>query len=117
MADAADDELLRAREWSGPGEPMIWLGMVGRLCIANGVPRRSLAVALVVGTILNLINQGDVLFGAASLNLTKLLLTYAVPYCVATYGAVSFQLALQRRAQSAAPIREPSSPATASTTH
>ena len=79
---------------------MTWLWGVGRLCVANGVPRRSLAVALIVGTILNLINQGDVLFGAASLNLTKLLLTYGVPYCVATYGAVSFQLALRRRAPS-----------------
>jgi hypothetical protein len=74
--------------------------MVCRLCVADGVPRRSLAVALIVGTILNLINQGEVLLGAASLNLIKLLLTYAVPYCVATYGAVSFQLALRRRVPS-----------------
>jgi hypothetical protein len=50
-------------------------------------------VALIVGTVLNLINQGDVLWGAASLNWTKLVLTYAVPYLVSTYGAVSFQLA------------------------
>jgi hypothetical protein len=49
-------------------------------------------VALVVGTILNLINQGDALFGEAHLNLAKLILTYAVPYFVATYGAVSYRL-------------------------
>lgn len=61
-------------------------------CLADGVPRRSLWVAIIVGTILNLINQGDVLIGAAKLNLVKLALTYAVPYCVATYGAVSFRL-------------------------
>jgi len=61
-------------------------------CISDGVPQRSLSVALIVGTILNLINQGDALFGAASLNVTKLLLTYAVPYFVATYGAVSYRL-------------------------
>jgi hypothetical protein len=65
-------------------------------CIADGVPKRSLAVALIVGTILNLINQGDVLLGLGTLNTTKLILTYAVPYCVATYGAVSYRLAVGR---------------------
>ena len=56
------------------------------------MPRRSLWVALVVGTVLNLINQGDALFGGGPVNLAKLALTYVVPYCVATYGAVSFRL-------------------------
>jgi len=65
--------------------------------VSNGVPRRSFAVAAVVGTILNLINQGDALVNGAHLNLTKVILTFAVPYCVATYGAVSYRLqALQR---------------------
>lgn len=93
---------------------MARLYMVCRFCIGSGVPRRSLTVALIVGTILNLINQGDVLFGGASLNLTKILLTYVVPYCVATYGAVSFQLALRRRTQSShlpSPIPETPPPA------
>jgi hypothetical protein len=45
----------------------------------------------IVGTILNLINQGDALFGGGRVDLAKLLLTYAVPYCVATYGAVSYR--------------------------
>ncbi len=49
-------------------------------------------VALIVGAILNLINQGDVLWGDARLNVTKMLLTFAVPYCVATYGAASYRL-------------------------
>jgi hypothetical protein len=61
-------------------------------CISDGVPKRSLIVALVVGTILNLINQGDALVAGARLNLTKLILTFVVPYAVATYGAVSYRL-------------------------
>lgn len=61
-------------------------------CVTEGVPRRSLGVALVVGTILNLINQGDALVAGAALNFTKIVLTFAVPYCVATYGAVSYRL-------------------------
>lgn len=64
-----------------------------------GVPRRSAWAAVVVGTVLNLINQGDALFSGRKLDWTKIALTYLVPYCVTTYGAVSFRLAAARRAQ------------------
>lgn len=56
---------------------------------SHGVPVRSLKVALVVGTALNLINQGDALFGAAAMNWWKVVLTFAMPYAVSTYGAVA----------------------------
>ena len=69
---------------------MSQLVTICRCCVSDGVPRRSFIVALIVG--LNLINQGDALFSGGPLNWTKLILTFAVPYCVATYGAVSFQL-------------------------
>jgi len=62
----------------------------------NGVPRRSLYVALIVGTILNIINQGDAMFGAAEINWYKIALTYCVPYLVCTYGAVSARFAALR---------------------
>jgi len=61
-----------------------------------GVPRRSLAAA-VVGSILNLINQGDALFAGKPVDWTKLVLTFLVPYCVTTYGAVSFRIETARR--------------------
>ena len=64
--------------------------------LSEGVPRRSLWVALVVGTILNLINQGDALIAGRYIDITKLALTYAVPYFVCTYGAVSFRLREER---------------------
>ena len=32
------------------------LAVLARMCLSDGIPRRSLAVALIVGTILNLIN-------------------------------------------------------------
>ena len=73
---------------------MYRLSTMCRFCFADGVPRRSFIVALVVGTILNLINQGDALFGMAPINLTKILLTFIVPYCVATYGAVSYRMSM-----------------------
>ena len=44
--------------------------------------------ALIVGSILNLINQGDTIFGANwdQVSWPKLLLTYGVPYCVAVFA-------------------------------
>jgi hypothetical protein len=60
--------------------------------ISEGIPFRSCCVALVVGTILNLINQGDVIFTAKPLDWIKIILTYLVPYAVSTYGAVSYRM-------------------------
>jgi hypothetical protein len=75
---------------------MLTLRLACRRALSDGVPRRSFFVALVVGTALNLINQGDALFGATPINWLKVILTYLVPYAVCTYGAVSFQLRKMR---------------------
>ena len=58
-------------------------------CLSGGVLKRSFVVAVIVGTILNLIGQGDFLLAGEPLNWWKIGLTYLVPFCVATYGAVS----------------------------
>lgn len=50
---------------------------------------RSLAVAALIGTVLNAINQGPELLAGKPLSGLKLLLTYAVPFFVASYGAYS----------------------------
>jgi|GEM_PF-882629 len=71
-----------------PENSQIWR-LVWRYASSDGVPVRSLKVALVVGAALNLINQGDALFGAAPVNWFKLTLTFAMPYAVSTYGAVA----------------------------
>ncbi len=78
---------------------MLGWSRIFALCLSDGIPKRSFGVALIVGTILNLINQGDALFGGANLNFTKLILTFAVPYCVATYGAVSYRIDAARAAK------------------
>lgn len=54
-----------------------------------GVFTRALAVALVVGTALNLINQGDRLVSGGPIDWLKLALTYTVPFFVSTHGALS----------------------------
>jgi hypothetical protein len=55
------------------------------------VLRRAVYVALVVGTILTIINQGDVLLAGeiTPLVMAKILLTYLVPYSVSTFSALS----------------------------
>ena len=53
------------------------------------VLRTALLVALVVGSLLNAINQGDAILAGAAPDWTKLVLTYCVPVCVALFGAYS----------------------------
>ena len=67
---------------------------IASLCVSDGIPKHSLLVAIVIGTVLNLINQGDALMSGGHVDLLKVALTYAVPYAVATYGAVSYRLRL-----------------------
>jgi len=78
-----------------------WREICGH-CVSDGVPRRSFVVAVIVGAVLNLINQGDALLSGGPLNLTKIILTFVVPYCVATYGAVSYRLQTASRGESSA---------------
>ncbi len=63
------------------------------LCAIGHMPmvRRSLKVAVVVGTVLTLLNRGDIFFSGAWPNALywKIPLTYCVPFLVATFGALS----------------------------
>jgi hypothetical protein len=47
----------------------------------------ALKVALVVGTLLNLVNQGTNLFEGLPVNVTQGLLNFFVPFCVSSYSA------------------------------
>lgn len=60
-----------------------------QLARRRDIVKRSLIIAVIVGTILNLINQGDAVGDMSKFELGKCLLTYMVPYCVSTYGAVT----------------------------
>ncbi len=64
--------------------PSLW-----HFAAADGTPRNALKVALVVGAILTLINQGDVILAGGMPDMVKAGLTFVVPYLVATYGAVT----------------------------
>lgn len=64
-------------------------------CLPKEMFWRAARIALVVGTVLNLTNQGDVLWGEAELSVMHFLLNYLVPL-----GASSFSVMHARRAPS-----------------
>ena len=65
--------------------------------ISEGTPRDALLMGVIVGTILTAINQGDFILAGQTPDLLKVGLTYLVPYCVATYGAVTAKRTAWRR--------------------
>jgi len=62
---------------------------------------RALKVSFVVGSLLNLINQGEHLFALEieDINLMKFFLTYFVPYGVATYSSMVMKFELEKKAK------------------
>ena len=69
--------------------PRSWREVV-RLCCQPYNLRTTVALALVVGTVLFAINQLDVVIAgsASSATVAKILVTYLVPFLVSNYGIV-----------------------------
>ncbi|PTX74516.1 nitrate/nitrite transporter NrtS [Sulfitobacter mediterraneus] len=67
------------------------------LLFGDGTPHKAAVTALIVGTLLTAINHGDVLLAGRFPPLLKVLLTYCVPYCVTTWGAVTGKIAQTER--------------------
>jgi hypothetical protein len=59
------------------------------LIMGDGTPKKAFLTALFVGTVLIVINHGDVLIAGNAPPAIKIILTYCVPYCVTTWGAVT----------------------------
>lgn len=66
------------------------------LATTGGTPFRAVRLALIVGSLLVVINQWEALVGAQAVNWSKLVLTYCVPYLVSTYTSVSKDLQQRR---------------------
>lgn len=56
------------------------------------IVQSALLVVLVVGTVLNLINQGGAILAGNGISWFYLLLNYLVPYCVASYSAAKNEM-------------------------
>ena len=68
-----------------------------QLAFGDGTPKKAFFTALVVGTILTAINHGDVIVHGDWPPLIKVMLTYCVPYCVTTWGAITGKRAQWKR--------------------
>lgn len=55
----------------------------------------SLKIAVVVGSALNLVNQGENMLHGGTISLLLLILNYLVPYCVASYSAARNEIELR----------------------
>lgn len=58
------------------------------LATTRDIVQRAIRVGIIVGMVLNLINQGDALFGEKDVNWIKFFVTFFVPYSVSTYAGV-----------------------------
>ena len=70
---------------------------LGQLIFGDGTPKKAFLTGLVVGTILTTINHGDRIIVGEWPPLLKVILTYCVPYCVTTWGAIIGKRAQWRR--------------------
>ncbi len=52
----------------------------------------ALRISLVVGTLLNAINQGSAFINGLEISWGQVLLNFVVPYCVASYSAAKNEL-------------------------
>ena len=68
-----------------------------QLIFFDGTPKKAFLTALVVGTILTIINHGDLILSGGFPSLWKILLTYCTPYCVTTWGAATGKAAQWRK--------------------
>lgn len=55
----------------------------------------ALKVSVVVGSVLNLVNQGENLLHGGTISWLHLLLNYLVPYCVSSYSAAKNEIELR----------------------
>lgn len=67
------------------------------MALAPETSLRALKLALVVGTLLIIINQGDALLQGLSPDWLKLVLTYMVPYGVSTWTSIAKDLEQRTR--------------------
>lgn len=67
--------------WANPREAL-------RVACLPGTLRRTLVIAAIVGTLLSIVNQGDVIIrgDADALTWIRVVVNYLVPFCVSTAG-------------------------------
>jgi hypothetical protein len=71
------------------------MGRLLQLACSRRIVINAIKIALVVGTVLNIINQGSTFMANAGISWIHVLLNYLVPYSVASYSAAKNQMTNQ----------------------
>jgi hypothetical protein len=71
---------------------MVFLKAILRAACRKPVVVAAIKIALVVGTLLNLINQGGRVLDGLPLSWFHAVLNYLVPYCVSSYSAARSEM-------------------------
>lgn len=77
--------------WHLPARHGVWR-LALRFALTRRIAGNAAKIALVVGTLLNAINQGRAVLVGDGVSVVHLALNYLVPYGVATYSAVQLRL-------------------------
>lgn len=88
----ASDESPRTGRPSAPRQGVVaWIRAAIAYCAVPARLRRTTTIAIAVGTILTVINQGDVIFGGDATSATgvKTGLNFLVPFVVSNLGLLS----------------------------
>jgi hypothetical protein len=79
---------------------MKYLADIIQIALQRRLASASLRIALVVGMVLNLINQGSTIWNEQAFSLGQFALNFVVPFCVSSYSAARNEMSLLRISQS-----------------
>ncbi len=84
MDEGTSDARDEVDEWRTAGEAL-------RLSFRTSTLRRTVVIALIVGTLLSLVNQADVIVSgnADAVTWVRIVVNFLVPFCVSTAGFLS----------------------------
>jgi methyl-accepting chemotaxis protein len=80
---------------SNPSKSAHWV----KIAFLPKLVKRSVTTSLIVGMLLNIINQGEAIWGDQSLILSSFLLTFLVPYFVSTVSGTLSALEHQKNSE------------------
>lgn len=66
-----------------------------KTALSRHIVINAFKIAIVVGTLLNMVNQGERLLQSGTISWLHLMLNYLVPYCVASYSATKNEIELR----------------------
>lgn len=66
-----------------------------KTALSRHIVINAFKIAMVVGTLLNMVNQGERLLQGGTISWLHLMMNYLVPYCVASYSATKNEIELR----------------------